>query len=128
MISPMRGTRVAMGFAGAFAFAAALWSGAALAQSPASCKQEYAAKKIAGEAGGQTQASYVRACLAVDKVARAPQAQGSMAVGAAPAQSGADSSADLAKQLANPIARSACRSRTISTTAAARSALARNIS
>src|SRR5664279_2113052 len=49
MISPMGGPRAAMRLAGAVAVAAALSSGAACAKSAGSCKQEYAAKRNAGE-------------------------------------------------------------------------------
>jgi hypothetical protein len=104
MISTVGDGRAAKRRAVVFAVAASLSSGAASAQSAASCKQEYAAKKAAGETGGQSEPSYVKACVAVDRTAPAPQAQGGTAIGAAPAQNGADSSADLAKQLANPIA------------------------
>ena len=102
MISPMRNMRAA--FAGAFAVTAALSSGAASAQGAASCKQEYAARKAAGEVGGQTQASYVKACVAMAGTTPVPPAHGGPPGGGAAEVSGSDSSDDLAKQLANPIA------------------------
>jgi hypothetical protein len=102
MISPMGDLRAAMRLAGAFAVAVALSSGAAWAQSAAACKQEYAAKKTAGETGGQSEASYVKACRAPAKSADAAAA--AAPGGAAARPEAGDSDADLAKKLANPIA------------------------
>jgi hypothetical protein len=103
MISPMGALRAAMRLAGAFAVAAALSSGAAWAQSAAACKQEYAAKKTAGETGGQSEASYVKACRALAKSADAAAAA-APGSGAVAEPDAGDSDADLAKKLANPIA------------------------
>jgi hypothetical protein len=104
MVSPLGDLRAAMRLAGAFTVAAALSSGAAWAQNAASCKQEYATKKAAGETGGQSQASYVKGCIASYKARPTPPAQGGTPGDATAGQSGSDSSADLAKQLANPVA------------------------
>ena len=79
-------------------------SRAASAQTQAICKQEYAAKKAAGETAGQSQASFIKTCLARGKAAPEPPIKP-----AAPSSGGSEpatgnSDADLAKQLANPIA------------------------
>jgi hypothetical protein len=84
--------------------AACLSSRAASAQTQAICKQEYAAKKAAGETAGQSQASFIKTCLARGKAAPEPPIKP-----AAPSSGGSEaatgnSDADLAKQLANPIA------------------------
>ncbi|MBV8108757.1 MAG: hypothetical protein JO012_03200, partial [Hyphomicrobiales bacterium] len=70
------------------------------AETQAECKQEYAAKKAAGQTAGQSRADYVKACLAGAKLAHdpAPRAE-------APAAGAAASDAtNLAKQTENPIA------------------------
>jgi hypothetical protein len=82
--------------------AAALSNGPASAQTQAICKQEYAAKKAAGETGGQSQASYIKTCLSRGKVAPIKPAAATANGGAEPASGNSD--ADLAKKLANPIA------------------------
>ena len=84
--------------------AACLSSRAASAQTQAICKQEYAAKKAAGETAGQSQASFIKTCLARGKATPEPPIKP-----AAPSSGGSEpatgnSDADLAKQLANPIA------------------------
>jgi hypothetical protein len=77
----------------------ALASAPALAQTEAACKQEFAAKKAAGETGGLSKASYVKACLAARKSAPAPAAdhekQGS--------RTETQSETDIAKKSQNPI-------------------------
>ncbi len=62
----------------AFAIAPAFASLPAWAKSEADCKQEYAAQKAAGATGGQSETSYVKACLAADS---AGPAEGSDDVG-----------------------------------------------
>jgi hypothetical protein len=85
--------------------AACLSSGPASAQTQAICKQEYAAKKAAGETAGQSQASYVETCLARGKPAPEPPKKPAAMGGDGEAKSGSgNSEADLAKQLANPVA------------------------
>jgi hypothetical protein len=71
----------------------ALASPPALAQTKAGCKQEYAAKKAAGQTHGQSQASYVKACLASN-----PPGAGAQA-----AQSGGDIN-KLREAAQNPVA------------------------
>jgi hypothetical protein len=84
--------------------AVALWLAPASAETQAACKHQFAAKKAAGETAGQSQASYVKTCLARGKVMPEPPAKP-----AAPGAGGSEptdgnSDADLAKQLANPVA------------------------
>jgi len=91
--------RVVMIAAGALCSAFSLSNESASAQTQASCKQDYAAKKAAGETGGQTEASYIKACLAEEKPEPAP-------VGpvAAPGDDIKEQSdTDLAKKIQNPI-------------------------
>jgi hypothetical protein len=83
--------------------AAALSTSPASAQTQAICKQEYAAKKAAGETGGQSQASYIKTCLSRGKPEPQPQVKTAASGGDAGAESGG-SDADLAKKLANPVA------------------------
>jgi hypothetical protein len=71
----------------------------ASAQSQASCEQDYAAKQAAGQTGVQSKASYVDACLAGEKTAPAPVAQGAVAGDDTAGQS----PGDLAKNLQNSI-------------------------
>jgi hypothetical protein len=71
----------------------ALSSAPVSAATPARCQQEYAAKKAAGQAGGQSQADYVRVCLAREKAAD-PE----------PSGAGRDADTELAKKTENPIA------------------------
>jgi hypothetical protein len=75
----------------------------AFAQTEAACKQEYAAKKAAGEAGGQSQASYVKACLARQADPRAENQADSRAENIAKHDTEKLSSTDLAKESQNPI-------------------------
>jgi hypothetical protein len=85
--------------------AACLWSGSASAQTQAICKQEYVARKAAGETAGRSEASYVKTCLARGKSAPEPPIKPPAAGGDGEAGSGpGNSEADLAKQLANPVA------------------------
>jgi hypothetical protein len=85
--------------------AACLSSGPASAQTQAICKQEYAAKKAAGETAEQSQASYVETCLAREKSTPKPPIKAAATGGDGEAKSGpGNSDADLAKQLANPVA------------------------
>jgi hypothetical protein len=65
----------------------------ASARTPAECQQEFAAKKAAGGTGGQSEASYVRACLAAD-----PQPAG------AEASQGGDDVNKLREAAQNPVA------------------------
>ena len=53
--------------AGALYAAFALAGGPASAQTKASCKQDYAAKKAAGETDGQSEAIFVKACRSLPK-------------------------------------------------------------
>jgi hypothetical protein len=94
----MRALLIAMGLTG-LSVAATLASEPALAKTQAACKQEYAAKKAAGEATGKNEQNYVRACLAAEKSAPAPMADA--AKPADDAQGGDDTA--LAKKLQNPI-------------------------
>jgi hypothetical protein len=85
--------------------ATCLSSGPASAQTQAICKQEYAAKKAAGETAGQSQASYVETCLAREKPAPQPPKKHAATGGDGEAKSGSgNSEADLAKQWANSVA------------------------
>ena len=89
--------------AGALYAAFALAGGPALAQTKASCKQDYAAKKAAGETDGQSEAIFVKACRSLPKsgsAAAAPASGGGATAQADPS----DFEADLAKKLANPVA------------------------
>jgi hypothetical protein len=69
----MRALLIAMGLTG-LSVAATLANEPALAKTQAACKQEYAAKKAAGEATGKNEQNYLRACLAAEKSAPAPMA------------------------------------------------------
>ena len=89
--------------AGALYAAFALAGGPASAQTKASCKQDYAAKKAAGEADGQSEANFVKACRALPKSGSAAAAPASGGGATAQVDPG-DSEADLAKKLANPVA------------------------
>jgi hypothetical protein len=97
-------TRVRQSFAAlrlacAFSAAVALFSGSASAQTQAACEQDYAVKKAAGATGGQSQASYLKDCLAGEKAVPVQAAKG-----VAPADdTGGQSATDLAKKLQNPI-------------------------
>src|ERR1700690_599171 len=84
--------------------AACLSSRAASAQTQATCKQEYAAKKAAGETAGQSQASFIKTCLARGKAAPEPPIKPAAPSGGGSGPAASHSDADLAKQLANPIA------------------------
>jgi hypothetical protein len=66
---------------------------AASAATEAACKQNYAAKQDAGQAGGLNEADYLKACLA-RKIPADPKASGA----------GSDADTDLAKKTENPIA------------------------
>ncbi len=94
----MRRSFARLCLAGAVAAAA---SGAARAEGPTACKQEYAAKKAAGETGGQSEANFVKACRAL---ARSVDAAAPASGGATAEPAPGDSDADLAKKLANPVA------------------------
>jgi len=64
------------------------------ADTQAECSQEYTAKKAAGETGGQSQADYVKACLARPKTAADSEPGGTTG----------DADTELAKKTENPIA------------------------
>jgi len=82
-------------------FATSFALATASAKTEAECKKEFAAKKTAGETGGQSKASYVKACLA-EKSAPEPAgaAEGSDDIG--PHTRGLSAS-DVAKKSQNPI-------------------------
>ena len=88
-------TRIVCSLACVVGLILALASAPALAQTEAACKQEYAAKKAAGETGEQTQASYVQACL--------PGQADSRAENIANHDTEKLSNTDLAKESQNPI-------------------------
>jgi hypothetical protein len=99
MVSARRKQSFALRFAGALGAMAALSNGPVSAQTQSTCKQEYVAKKAAAETGGQSQADYVKACLAEIKAAPTPAAQGA-ALGDDTTKT---SDTDLAKKIQNPI-------------------------
>ena len=94
----MLNSRHAFAFGLIFALAAA----PAFAQTEAACKQEYVAKKTAGKTGGQSEAGYVKACLAAKKSAPDPvgSSEGSDDVGS---HSNGQSASDVAKKSQNPV-------------------------
>jgi hypothetical protein len=63
-------------------------------RTPAECKQEFAAKKAAGATVGQSEASYVKACLAVDPPPASAEAP----------QGGEESANKLREAAQNPVA------------------------
>jgi hypothetical protein len=85
--------------AGAAVLATFFTLATASAKTEAECKQEYAAKKTTGETGGQSKASYVKACLTAEKSAPGP------AAGNETPKSGGEgqSESDVAKKSQNPI-------------------------
>jgi hypothetical protein len=78
-------------------------SAPASAQTEAACKQEYAARKTAGETAGETQASYVKPCLARQPDAAADDQGGSRTDAVAKHDTEKLSSDDLAKESQNPV-------------------------
>ena len=83
------------------AFSFPLAEAPALAKTSAECAKEYATKKSAGEASGQSEAAYVKACLAGQAAASDPPAQ---TQGAGPgSETKGQSDTDLAKKIQNPI-------------------------
>jgi hypothetical protein len=62
----VRFSTVASAWTVAVASTSILADAVASARTSAECKQEFAAKKAAGATGGQSEASYVKACLAAD--------------------------------------------------------------
>jgi hypothetical protein len=94
-----RGLASSLRVAAALGAFLALASGSAAAQTQASCGQEYAAKKAAGETGGQSKANYVKACLAAKKSAPDPAADNEKPGNGAEGQS----ESDIAKKSQNPV-------------------------
>ncbi len=93
---PKRSMRVVAMALAALAAAAVAGSGPAFAKDEPACKQEYAAKLASGEAKGETEAQYVRACLAA--------ASGSATRAEAPSGGAeSESATDIAKKIQNPI-------------------------
>jgi hypothetical protein len=72
----------------------------ASARSKVECKQEYAPKKVAGQADAQSEASYLRACLAGESATADPKPNGA----ARAPERHDDPDTDLAKKVENPIA------------------------
>ena len=66
MITAILKLRAAMRFAGALAVMAAVASGPASAKTRADCAKKYAAQKTAGSTAKQTEAQYIKLCLAAD--------------------------------------------------------------
>ena len=81
----------------ALAVLAAAASGPASAKTEADCRHDYAAKKASGATSGQSQAQYVKACLAAEPKASAPAAEG------AGEDAKDESATDVAKKIQNPI-------------------------
>lgn len=81
-----------VGLASFFAFAPAS------AKTEAQCKREFAAKQAAGQAGGESRASYVKACLAPERNSADPESK------SASDHEGHEDDSSLAKKTQNPIA------------------------
>jgi hypothetical protein len=84
--------------AGLTVFASLCAYAPASAKTDAECKQEFAARRVAGETGGQSRAGYVKSCLGLERTSVEPAPK------AASDPEGHDADTELAKKTENPIA------------------------
>jgi hypothetical protein len=82
----------------------ALSSVPASAMTRAQCDQQYATKKAAGQTGGQSQAAFVKACLAAADPPPAGAEASQGAAGTEASQGGAESTNKLREAAQNPVA------------------------